>query len=155
MKDRKEYARNLFSAGHNCAQSVLVSFKDMLDMDESTLKSIGSGFGGGMGRLQLTCGAVTGVFMVFSQYASQVTGSEEEAKDLAGEMIRLFEKQYVAKNGSITCRTILGVDLNTDEGQKEIREKNLHGTVCVEAVESAIEIAEEVIRKVQAPGYLT
>jgi C_GCAxxG_C_C family probable redox protein len=54
----------LFDEGYSCAQAVLLAFSPSFGLDESTAKLISSTFGGGMGRLRLTCGAVTGAFMV-------------------------------------------------------------------------------------------
>lgn len=153
-EERITLAREKFSGGYNCAQSVLTSFSDLLGKDEQGLKQIASGFGGGMGRLQMTCGAVTGSFMVFSQYASMHTDTDKGAKELSAAMIRIFEKEYVAANGSLTCRTILGVDLNTDEGLRVAREKDLFGTVCVDAVVSAVKLTDRIIRKSEAQGHV-
>jgi len=153
LEERITYASDKFSGGYNCAQSVLTSFSDLLKKDEQDLKQIASGFGGGMGKLQLTCGAATGAFMVFSQYASIHSDSDEGAKELSAAMIRAFEKQYVAVTGSLTCRTILGVDMNTTEGLKIAQEKDLFGTVCVDAIVNAVEIADRVIRKCAAQGH--
>lgn len=155
-RDRDEriaYAREKFSTGYNCAQSVLTSFDDLLEEDEADLKRIASGFGGGMGKLQLTCGAATGSFMAFSLYASIHTATDTEAKELSAAMIRAFEKEYVAETGSLSCRTILGVDMNTTEGIRIAREKDLFGTVCVDAVVNAVHIADKVIRKCAAQGH--
>ena len=145
---RKQEASNLFKSGNNCAQSVLISFRDILNMDENQLRGIAAGFGGGMGKLQLTCGAVTGAFMVFSMYSSMHTKDNASAKSMSTELIRSFNEKYKAKTGSLSCRDILGVDMNSEEGQRVASEKNLFGTVCVDAVETAVEIAEEILKSV-------
>ncbi len=55
-----QYAVQLFQSGLNCAQRVLISFSEKLNFDKKLATAISLGFGGGMGRLQETCGAVTG-----------------------------------------------------------------------------------------------
>ena len=70
MTTRTEKAAETFNTGCNCAQAVLSSFDDILNKEKDELLAVSSGFGGGMGKLQNTCGAVTGAFMVFSLYAS-------------------------------------------------------------------------------------
>ena len=62
--NRSEIALDYFSKGFNCAQSVLISCADILKIEEEKALRIASGFGGGMGGMQETCGAVTGAFMV-------------------------------------------------------------------------------------------
>jgi C_GCAxxG_C_C family probable redox protein len=154
LEERIASACEKFSGGYNCAQSVLISFSDLLGKEEQDLKQIAAGFCGGMGKLQLTCGAATGAFMAFSMYASIHSETDEGAKELSAAMIRAFERQYVALTGSLTCRMILGVDMNTVEGLKVAREKDLFGTVCVDAVVNAVEIADRVIKKCEAQGYV-
>ncbi|NTU86942.1 MAG: C_GCAxxG_C_C family protein, partial [Chlorobiaceae bacterium] len=61
---RSERAVSIFSEGYNCAQSVLFSFSDDLGIAGDTALKIASGFGGGIGRMQEVCGAVTGGVMV-------------------------------------------------------------------------------------------
>ena len=60
MGHKAEKAINYFKAGYNCAQSVVAAFKDDMGFDENLALEISVGFGGGMGRLQEKCGAVTG-----------------------------------------------------------------------------------------------
>ena len=40
---------------------------------------------------------------------------------------------------------MLGVDLNTDEGQRDLKEKNLFGTVCAKRLRDAAQIVAELI----------
>lgn len=147
MSQRKNIASNTFISGSNCAQSVLCAFKDVLDKEESELKAMAASFGGGMGKMQLTCGAVTGSFILFGLYAGRHTNDNAAAKDLSVEMVREFAHRFKQKNGSLTCRDIVGVDLNSHEGQTEANEKNVFGTVCVNAVENAVEIITDILEK--------
>ena len=59
---------SLFKQGYNCTQSVILAFSDVLEAsglaDERLLKTVGSGFGGGMGRLREVCGAFSGCTMM-------------------------------------------------------------------------------------------
>jgi hypothetical protein len=57
---RSEKAVSDFNKGYNCAQSVFSAFGDISGVDDDLSRSIASGFGGGFGRLQETCDAVTG-----------------------------------------------------------------------------------------------
>lgn len=61
---RSEKAISDFSKGYNCAQSVFSAFSEESGIDEEQSRSIAGGFGAGFGRLQETCGAVTGAIMV-------------------------------------------------------------------------------------------
>jgi hypothetical protein len=48
--DRAEQAVLKFAEGYNCAQSVLFSFCDDLNLDKDKALKIACGFGAGMGR---------------------------------------------------------------------------------------------------------
>lgn len=145
MKDRKEIAREKFLSGYNCAQSVLAAFSERTGMKEEELANVAAGFGGGMGKLQLTCGAVTGSFILFGIRASMMTTDFQSAKDLSSEMVREFAHEFAKDNESLSCRSILGVDLNTGEGMREAGEKKLFETVCVNAVVKAVVLSEKVL----------
>jgi len=58
-----------FREDKNCSQAVLLGFADRFSIREEHALSIASGFGAGMGRLQKTCGAVSGAYMVIGLYA--------------------------------------------------------------------------------------
>ena len=57
-----DLALSRFAEGFNCSQAVFSSYAE--GIDEATALKIASGFGGGMGRMAETCGAVTGAMMV-------------------------------------------------------------------------------------------
>ena len=64
MNNRAEYALTLRKKGYNCAQSVVCAYSELFGVDEKTAFKISEGFGGGMGGMQETCGAVTAMFML-------------------------------------------------------------------------------------------
>ena len=97
-----------------------------------------------MGRDQKTCGAVTGAIMAIGcKYydRSDPAGSKEKAYAKTREFLESFEK----RNGSSDCIDLLGVDLNTDEGKKEYREKGLSEKRCLKYVQDACDILEDIL----------
>ncbi len=113
-------------------------------MDYETSLKIGNAFGGGMGKMGETCGAVTGAVMVLSlaygagQENSRNTG--EKAYDRAGEFIRKFR----ACHACISCRDLLGFDLAS--GEKPEKEKGkIISEKCPEYVRDAAEIIEQLL----------
>lgn len=62
--NREDKAVNLKHSGCNCCQAVLLSFADILPLDENTLRTLGAGFGSGMGCMEGNCGALVGAVMV-------------------------------------------------------------------------------------------
>ena len=63
-EERTERAQQLFGEGYNCAQSVVAAWADVYGVPEDVALRISSSFGGGIGRMRLTCGAASGLFML-------------------------------------------------------------------------------------------
>jgi len=137
---KQEEAIKKFYTTHNCAQAVLTSFATELEVDEKTLTQIASGFGSGMGRLQKTCGAITGGVMTIG-----LKKEGELDKDKVYELVRDFESKFKEIHKETTCRKLLNCDLSTDEGQIHFYENDLKDKVCANCVKDAIAILEELL----------
>ncbi len=110
---RQQSATNYFLQGFNCCQSVLLAFSDILKVDPETLKTIASGFGGGMGRLREVCGAFSGMVMMagFISPAADPSIKEDRTKNYA--LVQHFAEKFKELNGgSIVCRELLGLAKN-------------------------------------------
>ena len=99
----------LHRKGYTCAQIVLCVYADLLETDERDLFRISEGFGGGMGGMMLTCGAVTSMAM-----AANLKNScgDPESCSTAGSSIRLVRRlaeEFQQKNGSVICRELKGI----------------------------------------------
>lgn len=143
MTNKPAQAIIYFKNGYNCAQSVLLPYVEELNADKDTLEKIALGFGGGMGRLQMTCGAVTGAFMVISLYCYDL--DEAVRVQESRRLIQDFHAQFVAIHGISDCISLLDYDANTLEGQAQIDKLDLKEKVCVPCVESAVVILENLL----------
>ena len=140
--ERSEKARQMFLSGHNCAQSVLLSFADDLKFSRELAQKMAAGFGGGMGKLQETCGAVTGSIMVLGLIQGERVNSNDELKDRAYASVREFTGQFATEFGTTRCKDLVGCDLNTREGSARFKEEGIMETVCAGCVERAVQIIE-------------
>jgi C_GCAxxG_C_C family probable redox protein len=143
-----EEAVAYFKDGFSCSQAIVAAYGPSVGLDRDTALKIASGFGGGMGRLAETCGAVTGAFMVLGLTFGSAA-SDREAKEAVYTRVREFAERFKARHGSLLCRDLLGCDLNTPEGLALAQEKKLSSTVCPPYVETAAKILEEM-----TGGYL-
>ena len=125
----------------NCAQSVLLSFANDVNLNKKTALRIALGFGGGMAMAE-TCGAVTGAYMVLGLKVKREGKTLQEIKAESKASVRKFNELFIARHGSLRCKKLLGVDISSPEGSAEANEKNLFDTVCVDLVGSAAEIIE-------------
>jgi C_GCAxxG_C_C family probable redox protein len=143
--NRKETAINYFNNGFNCSQAVLISFKDKFDLDEKSLLQISSPFGAGMGRLQKTCGAVSGANMVLGLRFGKHVSDDKESGDKMYELVRVFDEEFINAHNSALCRNILNVDLMTEDGQAEFKDKEMKEKICNKCIETAVDILETMV----------
>jgi len=147
MQQQVEKAIQSFNEGYNCAQSVLSVFADELEIDMNFAMSISSGFGAGMGRLQETCGAVTGAFMVIGLYNRKKYANNIDLKEASSIMIQEFTQNFKSANRTISCKSLLNCDLNTPEGQEYFDINNLIENVCEKCIADSIRIINKLIEK--------
>lgn len=137
--DKKEAALRYFREGYNCAQSVVLACAGERD----DLIRAAAAFGGGMGRLQKTCGAVTGAYIFFGFNWASPGMPKDEDKLRVYERVRHFNRLFIERNGTDLCSELLGEDLNTPEGRARIRDAGLHEKVCEKCITDAIGIIED------------
>ena len=131
-----------FNDGFNCAQSVASSHCEELGMDKKNALKASCGFGGGMGRLQETCGAVSGAIFLIGLKYGKLEKEDEEAKEKTYATVREFSVLFRERNKTTCCRELLGIDLlNTDH--KIAKEKIK--TICPKMIQDAVEIAEKLL----------
>ena len=142
---KEEKAIEYFKGGFNCAQAVLVVFAEENGLDQATALKIAGGFGAGMGRLQNTCGAVTGAFMAIGLKHGKTLGDEgNEKRDKCYAMVREFDSKFKEIFGTTSCSELLQCDLTTPEGSKYFTDNKLSEKVCQQCVREAVRIVEKI-----------
>ncbi|MCT4591204.1 MAG: C-GCAxxG-C-C family protein [Carboxylicivirga sp.] len=147
MEKKVNTAIDAFYNGKNCAQSVLKAYVDELRMDEQQALNLALGFGGGMGKMQKDCGAVTGAYMVIGIRNSLFMEDENERKEKTPLMIQAFRKQFCQRHQSDQCVHLLGCDIRTEAGQKYFKDNQLKDKVCSKCIKSSIDILDELFKK--------
>lgn len=98
-----------FMQGYGCAQSVVAAFADLYGLDETMAKRIAAGFGGGVGRMRMMCGAVSGIVMLVGLDCGQTEGADREGKSACYKVVQELLAKSKAENGSLICAEILGI----------------------------------------------
>ena len=140
--NRSEQAKELFLSGYNCAQSVVLTFADDLKFSKELAQKMAAGFGGGMGKQQETCGAVTGAIMVLGLIKGEEVNNNDELKSAAYAGVKELTRDFVASYKTTQCRDLIGCDLNTPEGSARFKEEKIMENVCAGCVEKAVQILE-------------
>jgi C_GCAxxG_C_C family probable redox protein len=145
MSDKSKLATEKFLSGYNCAQSVIYPFCEKSGISDDMALKISCGFGGGMGRNQEVCGAVTGGILVLGLRHGRGINDQQSATEFTYQKTREFMSLFTESNGNFICRELLdGCDLNTEAGQQEFKDKDMKNRVCKVCVESAVELLEQI-----------
>ena len=142
IMSRSENAVDLFLSGYNCAQSLVLSFADDLKYSKELAQKMAAGFGGGMGKQQETCGAVTGAIMVLGILKGEEVNNNDELKASAYGAVKELIRDFTAEFKTTQCRDLIGCDLNTPEGSAKFKDDKIMENVCAPCVKKAVEIIE-------------
>lgn len=145
MTERQKKAEAAFLGGYNCAQSVLMAFSEDIGIGDEPLLRISSGFGSGMGRMQETCGALTGGMMVISYLYGKYKAVDPVSKERSVELISTFVKAFRKKHKQANCFDLLGLDLGTEEGREKQKADPSYKKKCTTYVTDAVDILEREI----------
>ena len=150
LDERVQQAVENFMAGYGCCQSVVAAFADLYGLDEIMAKRIAAGFGGGVGRLRMMCGAVTGIVMLVGLDCGQTEGSDRKGKSACYKVVQDLLAQSKAENGSLICAEILGIkgyEKAQDSYVASARTAEYYKTrPCAAKVESAAKIFAEYLK---------
>ena len=148
---RVSRAVDYFMQGYGCCQSVVVAFSDLYGMDEEMALKVGAGFGGGVGRLRMMCGAVSGLVVLAGLDCGETDGSNREGKSACYKVVQDLLEQFKQANGSIICAEILGLQghekaVSTYEASPRTAEY-YKTRPCAAKVESAARIFANYLRQ--------
>lgn len=144
---RAELAKANFLKGYACAQAVLLAFSDVTGLDEGTAMKISLPFGGGMGRLRLTCGTVSGAVAVLGMVLAG-PGVDPANKRLVYGAVQEFSRRFTAENGSVICGELLkaaGLATDTNAVPEARSAEYYKKRPCPDLVYSAADILEKML----------
>ena len=107
MTEREKQAVRNFADGCNCAQSVLMAYADVLGLTVEQAAMVSVGFGGGMGRLRLHCGAFSAAVMLAGALEGEA-GADKVHRPRTYARVQAIYRQFVERNGTVSCAELLG-----------------------------------------------
>lgn len=143
--NKVECSEQCFLSGFNCAQAVFSTYSGELGLDPELALKIAGSFGGGMGLIGETCGAVTGAIMLIGLKYGKVRVDDTAAKEKTYAFVQEYKRQFVELNGSVRCKELLGYDISIPEEMITAGEKNLFKTLCPKLVKDSAEIVEKLL----------
>ena len=142
IEQRVEKAKALFKKGYNCSQAVFAACADIYGIDDQVLAlRLSASFGGGIGRMRMTCGAACGMFLLAGLETGSVKEGDDEGKKRNYAFVQSLAEKFKAENGSLNCSELLGIASKPQEPTPEARtEEYYKKRPCVEMVASAVRI---------------
>ena len=148
--EHKALAEEFFRAGYNCAQAVVVAFHDTLGISERQAARLSSSFGGGMGRMRETCGAVSGMLLVAGLLWGYGTPGDDSSKAEHYRLVQKLAGKFRERTGSLVCRELLG-NPPSDPTPTPRTPDFYKNRPCAGFVGLAAEILDEELRQRQTP----
>ena len=151
METRKQIAAEKKRCNsHNCAQAILHTYADIAGISEDEAMNIAGAFGGGMGNMEGTCGALVGAGLVLGLVNKDKAAIEREegkacfdspereqarlkAKVKSMKQMRQIMTKFQERNGATQCKLLKGVGTKV-----VVREWPLCGADAAEFLEEQI-----------------
>ena len=126
METRKQIAAEKKRCNsHNCAQAILHTYADIAGISEDEAMNIAGAFGGGMGNMEGTCGALVGAGLVLGLVNKDKAAIEREegkacfdspereqarlkAKVKSMKQMRQIMTKFQERNGATQCKLLKG-----------------------------------------------
>lgn len=106
-EERIKKAEDLFMQGYNCAQSVTAAFADIYGYTEEQALKLSAGFGGGIGRMRLTCGAACGMFILAGMDCGSSDINDREGKSANYKVVQDLADAFKKEFGTLECAELL------------------------------------------------
>ena len=146
---RAERAKEYFLQGYACSQAVALAFADLMEMREKDIIKVTLPFGGGLGRLRLTCGAVSGMAFVVGALYTESENTPENKKNVYAIVQKLCG-EFQEQTGSLICAEVLkGMNVSVEiGGNAEARTAEYYKKrSCADMVALATQILEKYIQE--------
>ena len=109
LEVRVQRAVDNFMQGYGCCQSVVAAFADLYNLEDTMAKRIAAGFGGGVGRMRMMCGAVSGIVILAGLDRGQIDGADRKGKSMCYKVVQELLDEFKVQNGSVVCAELLGL----------------------------------------------
>ena len=139
-----QLAEKLFLEGHNCSEAVALAFAQDAQVPASFVGAASLPLGGGLGRLRLTCGAVSGGAMALGLLFPRA------GKDEMYALVQEFARRFLEKYNALDCRALLqGAGVAVNEGPvSEPRTPEFYKRrPCAKIIACAAQLVEELCRE--------
>lgn len=143
MNEKESKALRVHSEGYSCSQAVVAAFLDEASDEGKMAMSLAVGFGGGMGQLRRTCGALTGGCMVLGLHNQALLSNPKEMKENTYRMVREADKRFHDMLGATDCKTLLSEGVKPENETHFVNDGTL--TKCQKCILAAVRIVDGIV----------
>jgi len=154
-KAAQDMAYNFEKTYHGCSQAVMRAVMHALAMKEEGLFAAAFPMAGGIGLKQGTCGAVLGGVMCLGMASKKYGRPWDEFNKWSFEQILealnavglFYDRCKEAFGGTVSCREITGMDINTEKDAIEYSKTPNFETCCVNCGKIAKMVVETLLEE--------
>ena len=147
---RMKRAEELFMQGFNCSQSVATAFADVYGYTEEQMLRVSAGFGAGIGRMRLSCGAFNAMALLAGLENGSVTPGDREGMSANYKTVQQLAARFQEEHGSLICAELLKLkrDAPLSYEASERTAEYYQKRPCVKQIISAARIYAEYLETV-------
>jgi len=93
--------------GFNCCQAVVAAFADLYGYTEEQALKMSAGFGAGIGRMRLSCGAFNALALLTGLDCGATQPGDREGKSYNYKVVQQLAAHFKAEHGSLICAELL------------------------------------------------
>ena len=93
--------------GYGCCQSVVAAFADLYGLDDTMAKRVSAGFGAGIGRMRMSCGAFNAMALLAGLENGSVTPGDQQGKSQNYKLVQELAARFQEEHGSLICAELL------------------------------------------------
>ena len=106
-EQRIRRAEELFMQGFNCSQAVVAAFADIYGYTEEQALKMSAGFGAGIGRMRMSCGAVNALTLLAGLDCGSTTPGDREGKSYNYKVVQELAAHFKEEHGTLICAELL------------------------------------------------
>ncbi len=106
-EERVRRAEELFMQGFNCCQAVVAAYADIYGYTEEQALRMSAGFGAGIGRMRMSCGAFNALALLAGLDCGSVTPGDREGKSYNYKVVQELAARFKEEHGSLICAELL------------------------------------------------
>lgn len=145
-----ERALGYVDEGFLCVEAVFRTLADLHGTDSDLIPSVASGLAAGVGRTNSICGAVSGAILGLGLWYGRNEPVEVERK--VYWYSRKFIDEWKKTHPATSCGELLGVDLDTSEGDAQFYAEDMWENKCKRYISEAVGLAYDILEENHSVG---